>query len=1122
MHRRPLNTPRLVLACLAAACVAAAVLAAPARPAHAATFTVISALDNPDASPGNGSCSIGPPVAVCTLRAAIQEANALAGTDTIILDIGLPEGTYTYSPATPLPAITAPVTISKSADGGQLVLDGSAAGVGLAADGIVIRSTGVSISGFAIVNFGDDGILIDGAGGGGGATITGMRVGIDYSDVAAPNNADGVNIFNSGNNVIGGTTATQRNIISANLDGGVQISGANGDNNTVLGNYIGLDGTGTLDRGNGVQGVSIAGGSNNIIGGTAAGARNVISGNTQDGVQIISAPNNSVLGNYIGTDYTGELDRGNGSSGVLISGFALIGASSNTIGGATAAARNIISGNDVDGIRILSTYSDVIQGNYIGTDDDGAQQIANAFSGINASQAHFLQVGGSAAGQRNVIAGNDDEVRVQLSDDVIIAGNFIGVDATGLVGIGPGDSYNAVLLDDVRRSTVGGTTAGDANRITNSYYGVHIIDGDANSVLGNYIGAGPAGSSVANYMGVLVDDFLTILPHRIGNGAASGRNYISGNSVSEVRLSNSAHKVVQGNYIGTIDGITATSSGLGTGIYVSGGTALIGGAAAGQGNVIAAQFSGIILFSTLSSPVIQGNYIGTNAAGTAALPNVNGIQIQGTGGNATIGGIEAGMGNVISGNGDGIHISSGFASTATIAGNLIGLDASGDLPLANTNGIVIPAETAYTTIVGGPDPGARNLIQHNTAFGISISDSGNTVDGNVITDNGSDGIAVLDGANNLLTRNVIFDNGGLGIDLGDNGVTPNDAADPDAGANLLQNYPSLTSALAHVNSLTIDGLLDSTPNTSFVLDFYSSPGCDPSGYGEGAAFLGSAPAATGPSNLLPFSILLAGEPSMVPPGHTHITTTVTDPANNTSEFSNCALIVPDPDFDSDGLLDAADNCPNNANPLQEHSDRNFIDQTPPSTQDDRTWPNSDPTGDACDTDDDNDGIVDTLEPAGCNASGALSPTNRDTDGDRFLDGAECAVGTNPALNTSKPTIAACAAYLGVASTADTDGDRLRDHIEFCNYNTDPNDADTDKDQDGFPTTGLAKDGCEAASFNNDRIVTSGDQLLLAIEIAREVTPSLRLVSMDINKDGVVSSGDQLLQVQFMDPPGQCP
>ncbi|MBI5287848.1 MAG: hypothetical protein HY873_02620, partial [Chloroflexi bacterium] len=131
----------------------------------------------------------------------------------------------------------------------------------------------------------------------------------------------------------------------------------------------------------------------------------------------------------------------------------------------------------------------------------------------------------------------------------------------------------------------------------------------------------------------------------------------------------------------------------------------------------------------------------------------------------------------------------------------------------------------------------------------------------------------------------------------------------------------------------------------------------------------------------------------------------------------------DADSDNDFVVDMEDNCDLVTNPGQEHSDGNFIDQTPPSTQDDRTWPNSDPAGDACDTDDDNDGILDVDEAAGCNASGPLLATNRDTDGDRFLDGAECAVGTNPASAASKPTIAQCAAFLGVASTLDTDGDR---------------------------------------------------------------------------------------------------
>ncbi len=234
-----------------------------------------------------------------------------------------------------------------------------------------------------------------------------------------------------------------------------------------------------------------------------------------------------------------------------------------------------------------------------------------------------------------------------------------------------------------------------------------------------------------------------------------------------------------------------------------------------------------------------------------------------------------------------------------------------------------------------------------------------------------------------------------------------------------------------------------------------------------------------------------------------------------------------PDQDCDGVLDDADNCPVVANPLQEWSDRNFIDQTPPSTQDDRTLANSDSTGDACDTDDDNDGILDTAEPAGCNTSGALSPTNRDTDGDRTLDGAECALGTNPAIAASKPTAAQCAAFVGVGTSVDTDGDRIFDRVEYCGYNTNRLLLDTDGDQDAFPLNGnptvnLIKDGCEAASVNNDRAVNSADQLLVALEIAREVDQTQRIVNMDINKDGGVNSGDQLLIVGFISVLGSCP
>ncbi len=222
-----------------------------------------------------------------------------------------------------------------------------------------------------------------------------------------------------------------------------------------------------------------------------------------------------------------------------------------------------------------------------------------------------------------------------------------------------------------------------------------------------------------------------------------------------------------------------------------------------------------------------------------------------------------------------------------------------------------------------------------------------------------------------------------------------------------------------------------------------------------------------------------------------------------------------PDNDGDGVSDAGDNCPNDPNAAQLNTDGNFIDQTPPSSQDDRTWPNSDAAGDACDPDDDNDGLTDTAETGGppcASAAAATDPLLRDSDGDRVLDGAECALETDPTSSTTKPTQAMCGANV------DSDGDRLKEWAEFCGYNT----SDSNTDTDGDLALDGANDGCEAASLNGDRVVNSGDQLLMVIEILRELSPSLRLVSYDINKDGAVNAGDQLLLAQFISPSGQCP
>ena len=123
------------------------------------------------------------------------------------------------------------------------------------------------------------------------------------------------------NNTVGGQTSGERNVISANNFYGVVIGGTGADGNTVSGNYIGTDAGGTQELGNTYDGVLIDGGAqNNTIGGQTAGERNVISASTWSGVHINGAgtDGNTVSQNYIGTDVTGTQDKGNSYDGVTI------------------------------------------------------------------------------------------------------------------------------------------------------------------------------------------------------------------------------------------------------------------------------------------------------------------------------------------------------------------------------------------------------------------------------------------------------------------------------------------------------------------------------------------------------------------------------------------------------------------------------------------------------------------------------------------------------------------------------------------------------------------------------------------------------------------------------------
>jgi hypothetical protein len=159
----------------------------------------------------------------------------------------------------------------------------------------------------------------------------------------------------------------------------------------------------------------------------------------------------------------------------------------------------------------------------------------------------------------------------------------------------------------------------------------------------------------------------------------------------------------------------------------------------------------------------------------------------------------------------------------------------------------------------------------------------------VIAFNGRDGVRIagLADARNTVRANRIFSNGGLGINLGHDGVTPNDLSDQDTGPNLLQNFPTLTSALADAEDTTITGVLNSAPSSTFLIEFFVSESCDTSGFGEGALTFGSVSTFTDASGNATFSHTLP----IVPIGHT-ITSTATDQGGNTSEFSKCIVAGP--------------------------------------------------------------------------------------------------------------------------------------------------------------------------------------------------------------------------------------
>jgi parallel beta-helix repeat protein len=555
------------------------------------------------------------------------------------------------------------------------------------------------------------GVHIEGSGTTGNI-VAGNYIGTGANGSYAPaelgNDGDGVLINNGASgNVVGGSTAGERNVIANNDWSGVAVYGSGTADNTVSGNYVGVDAAGTGARGNRLLGVYLGwAAQGNLIGGDTPGERNVIAGNAQDGVQVQGAgtADNVISGNWIGLRPDGQ-QMANGGDGVRI----FDDACRNRIGGTVTGERNVVSGNTLSGVSIYGTgtMTNTVVGNYIGTNTAGTAAVGNTLHGVYVGNAaNDNVIGGATAGARNLISGNSqDGVRIEHSatDNNQVSGNYIGTNANGTARLA--NVWHGVrITGGARTNTIGGSAAGEGNLISgNGQYGVYIegVGTLTNVVSGNKIGTSAAGTSALGNTsgGVYVGDSAQY--NTIGGTAAGDRNVISGNWAG-VWLSgaDTAHNKVYGNYIGLSASGTAAVANTWVGVYVASGADhnMIGGTAAGQRNVISGNgYHGVHIFGTdTDSNTLAGNYIGPDASGSAGLGNGReGVEIYGDCDNNVIG-----PGNLIAFNTrNGVYVDGASASGNRITQNGIHDNGLAGIDLANSaNGnIAAPAITSFTT-----------------------------------------------------------------------------------------------------------------------------------------------------------------------------------------------------------------------------------------------------------------------------------------------------------------------------------------------------------------------------------------------------------------------------------------
>lgn len=498
-----------------------------------------------------------------------------------------------------------------------------------------------------------------------GCEVSANYIGLNAAGTAAiPNGGYGIRLAGSGNTA-GGDTVGERNVVSGNSGGGIRLGGTGG--NTIQGNYIGTNPAGTAAIANGGNGIRAFEVQSGTIGGVNAGEGNLISGNASSAIELNAGTVGVVVrGNYIGTNVDGTAAIPNGS-GIDAGGSAHI------IGGTTAAARNLISGNSGSGVTLRGT-NQVVYGNYIGTNAAGTAAVPNGSYGINAYEGSGHQIGGAGAGEGNLVSGNTYGGINVAGTANIVRGNKVGTNAAGNAAVANGGGISL----HGSGHTVGGGTAGARNIVSGNPGGGFYLDGSGHVVLGNYVGVNAAGTAAIGNgsYGLRAD---TVDNVTIGGYTAAEANVFAGNSRGLNFGYGSHDNTVVGNIIGLDATATTNLADTGTGIEIDGSwDNQIG--LPGYGNVIAGMsYQGISISGADShGNTVRGNWIGTNKALATGLGNsFAGVFITDSSNN-TIGGTGAGDGNVLANNYQfGIWVERGEGneiSGNSIYGNYFGID----------------------------------------------------------------------------------------------------------------------------------------------------------------------------------------------------------------------------------------------------------------------------------------------------------------------------------------------------------------------------------------------------------------------------------------------------------------